>query len=163
MKVFFDKYFQKENSFHKVSLFLPHLGIVLFILLLAIFSFKREVLNYGVESDFLGTFVPEAINFLNWDSLQVRFHPPFYSIVLASIYYIVGDWMKSGLILSTIACFAVLISCYEFFRIKFGKISAMGAVLALAVSPAFIEYSTQASSNLFFMALFFGGLVYSFS
>lgn len=160
MKVFFDRYFQRVSNIRTIGLVLPYLTMICFVLILAFVSFKRKVLGYGTETDFLGTFVPEAIRFLNGDPLQVSFHPPLYSIILASIYYIIGDWMKSGLTLSIIASFAVAISCYEFFRIKFGKISGIGAILALAVSPTFISYSTQATSDLFFMALFFGGLLF---
>ncbi|MFC1880771.1 hypothetical protein ACFL2S_04630 [Thermodesulfobacteriota bacterium] len=97
--------------FEKVSIdSYVYFGALVLILLLAFMSFSRQTIHYGVETGFLGGFVPETQRFLSQDPHRVGAHPPFYSITLASVYWIIGDWFKSGLILSLLSSFIVIIS-----------------------------------------------------
>lgn len=132
-----------------------YIGIAIFVVLMSVLCFKRQTLNYGIETDFIGGFVPEAIRFLNGDPLKLKYHPPFYSIVLSSIYLIFNDWMTSGLTLSLISSCIVMIMSYHFVKLAFGKKAAVGAISAFFLSWGFIWYSIQASSDMFFFALFY--------
>jgi MFS family permease len=135
-----------------------YLCAVLFLALLAFLSFNRSTLNYTAETDFLAVYVPEAIRFLKGNPLTVEYHLPLYSITLALIYLMIRDWFASGLILSLISSFIVIVASYHFFKMKFGKIEGLGAILGLAFSWTFVSYSMQASSDMFFVALFFSAL-----
>ena len=57
----------------------------------ALLAFSRNFFNFGVETDFLTSFVPDAVHFLNFEPLRLKFHPPFYSIGLAGTYMIFSD------------------------------------------------------------------------
>ena len=127
----------------------------MFVILMSVLCFRRQTLNYGVESDFIGLFVPDAIRFLNGDPLKLYFHPPFYSIVLSSLYVIFKNWIISGMTLSVISSCIVMIMSYQFVKLVFGEKEAVGAISAFLFSWAFISYSIQASSDMFFFALYY--------
>lgn len=130
-----------------------------FAALLAI-SFQRTALNYGNETDFLGGFVPEAVRFLNGDPLAVEYHPPLYSLALALAYRLTGDWLRAGLLLSLAAAFATVSACFRAFGLLYGRAAALGAVGGLALSYPFLSYSLQATSDVFFLALSCGALLF---
>jgi len=132
-----------------------YIGIAIFVILMSVLCFKRQTLNYGVETDFLGGFVLEAIRFLNGDPLELKYHPPFYSIVLSSVYLIFNDWIISGMTLSLISSCIVMIMSYHFVKLAFGEKAAVGTISAFFLSWGFISYSIQASSDMFFFALFY--------
>jgi len=54
----------------------------LFILLLALVSFNRQLLTYGVETDFIKGFVQEASRFFKQEPLRIDYHPPFFRLRL---------------------------------------------------------------------------------
>jgi hypothetical protein len=132
-----------------------YLGISMLVILMVVLCYKRQTLNYGVETDFLGGFVPEAIRFLNGNPLKLTYHPPFYSIILSLIYFIFKNWKLSGWILSLISSCIVMIMSYHFIKLIFGKKEAVGAILAFIFSWGFISYSIQASSDMFFFAVYY--------
>lgn len=148
----------KGQAYKAFASRLPFLLISLFFVILGVVSFHREVLNYGVETDFVGSFVPEATRVLHGEPLQLDFHPPLYSIILALSYAITGDWFKSGLFISLIAALVGALSCYAFFKLKFGKVESVAAVLAIGMSPTFLSHAMQASSDMFFAGLLFAAL-----
>ncbi|RMF69752.1 MAG: hypothetical protein D6743_01365, partial [Calditrichaeota bacterium] len=119
----------------------PYAFVFGLVVVLGLLSFRREVFNYGTETDFLGGFVPEARRFLSGTPLQIEFHPPLYPILLALVYLPVGDWLQAGLWISLFSALAVLLFAYAFFRRSFGQTSAAGAVLALGLSVAFLSYT----------------------
>lgn len=132
-----------------------YIGISILVILMAILCFKREALNYGVETDFLGGFVPEAIRFINGNPLKLVFHPPLYSIFLSSVYLIFKDWIISGMTLSLISSCIVMITSYHFIKLTFGEKEAIGAISGCFFSWAFISFSIQASSDMFFFAVYY--------
>lgn len=133
---------------HLIALAAVYAGLVL------AFGFTRRYLGYGVETDFIGGFIPDAERFLSGEPLLSRFHPPFYSILVGSVYSLVGDWLRAGLVISWISGVVSLLSAYFLFLRLCGRPAAWGAVLALIGSGAFLRYSLQASSDIFFLALF---------
>lgn len=130
------------------------------ILLLACFglgllalSALRQIGTYGVESDFYGVFVPEGERILAGESLKVAWHPPFYPLVLAGIYCVVGDWFRAGLLISIISSLCAIGAVYLAFRALFDRFAAAGAVIAFVAWPEFLVYSITASSDVLFLSL----------
>ena len=135
---------------HLVALVAVYAGLVL------AFGSTRRYLGYGTETDFIGGFIPDAQRFLSGEPLLSQFHPPLYSIMVGSVYSLVGDWLQAGLAVSWIFGIASLFLTYFLFRRLCDRPAAWGAVLALLGSGVFLRYSLQASSDIFFLALFMG-------
>lgn len=135
------------------------IGIVLFFTVLVIVSLGRGVFNYNTETDFLGGFVPEAMRFLEGDALRIDFHPPLYPMSIALVYAALGDWFASGIALSLLASLAVMAMSLVYLRTSLGEGAAIGGVVALVISPTFVYYSLQATSELFSLALYIGAFL----
>jgi hypothetical protein len=135
------------------------LGIAVYVLTLAIAAFARDVLNYGTETDFLGSFVHEAVRFQRGEPLLIEFHPPLYPITLGLVGRLVPDWFTTGLLVSLASGAATLAMSWFVLRRMFGFGAAVGGVIALAVSPTFASYSMQATSDLFSLALYVGAVL----
>lgn len=125
------------------------------VLVIAFIALNRETFNYHTETDFLGGFLPEALRIIKGESLLVEFHPPFYSFSIAFAYFIIGNWMKAGLIVSVLFSFLLMFFGYHFFKIKFGTIEAIGSVIILIASPTYLIYSMSTTSDIFSVSLMF--------
>lgn len=123
--------------------------------LIFLISSGKEFFQYDAETDYLGIFVPEAMQALNGDPLELRFHPPLYPLVLALVQFFVGDWLVAGLTISFLSAFVVLTCAFVFFSDICGRYAAWGAVVGLVGSVIFVRFSATASSDLFFLALYF--------
>lgn len=133
--------------------------IALLAILTGWFCLQRERFNLGSESDFLGRFVPEAQRLLSGGPLLVDIHLPGYAVVLAGVDRLVGDWLVSGLLLSWLPSIVVLLCCWRLFERIGGGWAGLGAVGLLATSTVFLGFSAQASSDMLFLAAFFGCLL----
>jgi len=127
--------------------------------LTGLFCLDRERFNLGLESDFIGRFLPEAQRFLDGGPLVVDIHPPGYPIVLAVGNLLTGDWMTSGLVLSWLASVAVLVCCWRLFAAIGGPWAGLCAVGLLATSSRFLAFSVQAGSDMVFLAAYCGTLL----
>jgi hypothetical protein len=123
--------------------------------MIATLSFTRNYFNYGTETDFLGGFVSEAERVLNGDPLHLDFHPPLYPVLLACVKTLFSDWFLTGLTISFFCSLVVLAVSFLFFHKLYGGYAAWGSLLALMTSTVFVSYSAQATSDLFFVALFY--------
>lgn len=122
--------------------------------LIAWLALGRTFLGYGTESDFLDGFVPEAQRLLNGEPLRVEFHPPLYASVLAVVQAAVGDWFRSGLLLSWLSACAALTASAALFGRLAGPPAAWGSVLVLGTSHVFLQFAAQATSDVLFLALY---------
>jgi hypothetical protein len=137
----------------------PDLGLVLVIvavyaLFVALLGLTRDYLGYGVETDFVGSFAPEAKRLLEGQPLLSTHHPPFYSIALAGVYALVQNWLVSGVLISFVSGIVVLFASYRLFAELCGRDAARGSLLVLLASVPFLEHSIQAATDIFFLALF---------
>lgn len=126
----------------------------LFGLAIAALAADRTYFTFGVETDYVSTFLPEAQRFQQGGPLQLNYHPPLYSIVVALIQPMVGDWLATGLIVSWFSSLIALVSSFLLLYRLGGRYAAWGAVLGLIGSPQFAAKSATASSDAFFFALF---------
>lgn len=127
--------------------------VILGTLFVSFLDLNREYFAFGTETDYLGSFMPEAQRFLGGDPLLLETHPPLYSIVVAVVQIVVGDWFTTGLLLSAISSAIVLGTSFLFFRLLCGRWAGWGAMLGLLASNTFVTYSALATSDVFFLAL----------
>lgn len=113
----------------------------------------REIGGYGVETDFYGVFVPDALRLLAGEALEVEWHPPFYSILLSAVYMLSGDWFQSGLIISVCAAVIALAAAYWLFGNLFGSSFGIAAALSLMIWPDFLLHAVTASTDMMFLGL----------
>jgi hypothetical protein len=116
----------------------------------------RGYLNFGVETDFLGLFVPEAKRLLAGQPLLIAFHPPLYPAALALVWSLLGDWVAAGIAISLLAAGASALASWRLIGRLFGRAAGLGALAALATSAPYLAQAAAASSDLFFLALYLG-------
>jgi hypothetical protein len=121
-------------------------------------SLDRQYFNVDTETDFLGSFMPDAERFARGQPLLVQYHPPGYPVILALTNGMVGDWMNSGLLVSWISMLGVLLASYGLFRRIGGEWAAAGSIIGLATSPLFLAYGAQSTSDMPFLALWMTSL-----
>lgn len=120
------------------------------VALIAALAFTRSYMTYGTETDYVGGFLSEARRILSGGPLKVHFHPPFYEFTMVGVWLIVRDWFVTGLLISVASGAGLVVASYSLFRRVAGSAAAIGAVVALLASPAFIAYSALAGSDVFF-------------
>lgn len=121
----------------------------------------RQFFTYGTETDYISSFVPEAQRLLRGESLRLSFHPPMYAIAIAAVQLTVQDWFVTGLALSLAASAGVLFTQFVFFDRLIGRPAAWGAFAALATSRVFLTFSSLATSDMFFLALYSFSLLFA--
>lgn len=114
----------------------------------------RHYPTYGTETDFVGSFVPEARRFLQGEPLESANHPPLYAIVIGLAYLITHDWLRAGLLVSWISGVVALVTSFLLFRELCNRAAGFGALLGLLGSGVFVFYWGQATSDVFFLAGF---------
>jgi hypothetical protein len=141
-------------SLGKKDIYFGFFVILLSSALIAFLGVNRNFFTYGVETDYLARFIINAQKLLNGEPIKLIYHPPFYQITLALIQPIINNWFVTGLIISLISAVLVLITNYVFYYQLFGPHAARGSLIVLVSSGSFISYSAQASSEMFFLALY---------
>ncbi len=126
--------------------------IALGVLLIGLSSLK-QLGGYGVETDFYGSFVPEASRFIAGEPLVLRWQPPLYPILLAPVYALTGDWFRSGLVISIAASLVAVLASFRLFRGMFTDTEAWGAAMGLVLWVGFWPLAISASSDMLFLAL----------
>ncbi len=127
---------------------LLYCGIMMIISLL----FQR-VSDFGVGTDFFGSFVPEARQILKGHLPIDPFKGPVYTIVLASLSFIFQDFFYTGIIISVISSGVVIFLSFQIIRKIFNHIFAMVVVLFLLINPSFVQYTYSAGTDMFFNGL----------
>lgn len=129
------------------------IAVAAFAAVLALLAWNRGVFNYHTETDYVGSFAVEAGRLLRGEPLQISFHPPWYPMVLATAYTLIGDWFAVGTSLSVIASAIMVLAAAALWRRVLGVAAGLGAAAALMASPIFISFSAQATSDVFSHAL----------
>ncbi|NJO55242.1 MAG: glycosyltransferase family 39 protein [Rhodospirillales bacterium] len=122
-------------------------------------AFSRSYPSFGVETDYLATFVPEARRILAGGPLMVQWHPPLYPLALASVHLLIGDWFATGLIISIMTSLAAAWLAFILLRGFLGIAAGVGALFGCLASGPFLSMGSSASSDTFFLALFFASLL----
>ena len=117
-------------------------------------ALSRKFFLGDTEADYLGTYLPEAERFLSAEPLLLKFHPPLYPILVAVTNNLFHNWFATGLVISWLSSFVVLVVIFMFFHRLAGEWAAMGSILALAGAPSFLVHAATASSDMTFLALY---------
>lgn len=132
----------------------PAIGILITAL-----AFRRSFPGFGVETDYIYTFVSEAQRILCREPLILQWHPPLYSFALAMVYLAVGDWFSTGLMVSILSSLVAMSCGFLLVQRLLGPDAGAGALLAFAASAPFLTLSATASSDVFFLALFLASVL----
>lgn len=161
---------QKQSTVPQTSLFpffpdaLNHryaglaLAVTYFVAILFVGLTYHIVGDYGVETDFYWSYVPQAKHILDGAIPIEDFHGPAYPVVLAFIALFTRDLFHAGVILSTLAASTMLFFVFQLFKRLFRSDIALIAVLLVAVNQTFVQYSYTAGTDMVFMALVAGAI-----
>ena len=138
---------KRESTFLFFSLFI-WIGIIAYI------SLTRNYFSYDTETDFLGGFFVEAQRLVSGQALTLEFHPPLYASVLALFQIVIDDWFLTGRILSLVSYTVALTTSFFFFRLLIGNTAGWGALFSLMASSVMVLFSTLATSDIFFYAIY---------
>ena len=127
--------------------------------LIGVMSFNRPYFNFGTETDYMALFIPEAERIRAGLPLQLAFHPPGYSFVIALVQSFTHDWFLTGRVVTFVSTIVAMGLSYLLFRLLIGPAAGIGALVACLLSPAFLIFSILAVSDMFFLALVTGCLV----
>jgi hypothetical protein len=86
------------------------LGLALFfgVGMLIVNMIFHTVGDYGVETDFFWSYVPQAEKFLRGTIMVEDFHGPLYPAILGIVRLIIGDFFQAGVIIATLSAAFVL-------------------------------------------------------
>ena len=121
-------------------------------------SVQRTHFGIGPESDFAGSFGPEAQRILAGRPLHLNFHPPGYSFALAVGHWLAGGWLAAGLLVSGLSALLLMAACFQSYQRTVGTAAAFGALAAIACSTPFFTFASSASSDMLFAALVYSVL-----
>jgi hypothetical protein len=115
--------------------------------------------NDSLETDFFGSYAPQARTFLEHGTLQIEeYRGPIYPIVLGLVRLLIGDYFKAGIVLS-VAAAAVLLGVLYFIASRlWNRPIALWSVALTAFNPVFNHYSYEAGTDMLFAAMCFGAI-----
>ncbi|MFH0989469.1 MAG: glycosyltransferase family 39 protein [bacterium] len=155
---------QKQQSAPQISLFpffsstvndprFPWwlLGCYLFIMLMINFSY-HTVGDYGVETDFFWSYVPQAREIMKGTLPIENFHGPAYPIILAIVSLLTKDLFHAGIFLATLCAAFTLYFAFNIFKQLFRSDIALVGTILIAVNPTFVQYTYSAGTDMLFAA-----------
>lgn len=126
----------------------------LFFLIMLFVGFSyHKIGDFGVETDFYWSYIPEAKQILNGYIPISSFRGPVYPIVLALFHLIIGEFFKSGLFISVLSAGIVIFFTYRIVQLLFSREIAFVTVILLSLNPVFVQYSYTAGTDMFFNAV----------
>ncbi len=141
-------FFSADNvSYEKLAIVL----LVFFSLSIVILSQFHEMGSYNVETDFYGSYAPNALNMLNGGKYFDEDHGPGYVFVLIIFYLILGDIFVAGKTLTLIS--AVLFSYFSFKTILYLFNSKLAFFTLLLIIIFILPVSIIVSTDMFFAFL----------
>jgi 4-amino-4-deoxy-L-arabinose transferase-like glycosyltransferase len=127
---------------------------VLFFIVMVFIGLKYHIVgDYGVETDFYWSYVPEARHILEGTIPIEDFRGPGYPLVLACIALFTSDLFHAGVVLSTLSAAASLFFIFQILKHLFRADIALIGTLLVAVNTTFVQYSYSAGTDMFFVAL----------
>jgi hypothetical protein len=136
------------------------LALAAFAAALAALALSRTYFGFGTETDYVDGFLQEAERALSGAPLTLEWHPPLYALTLALVQSFTHDWFGTGILVSYLSAIPVIVCSFLFLGRVAGAAAGWGAVLGLASSSAFLAYAVSATSDVFFLALFMGSLLF---
>lgn len=147
---------KQENIFQSVIdyKYLPVVFALLYLIILSYVSFTyHKIGDYGVETDFYWSYVTSAKAFLKGTILIDSFRGPLYQIVLGIFAFVVGEYLKAGMIINLLSASVVIFFTMSVVRKLFSNEYSFFTGLLLVFNPIFIQYTYSAGTDMFFNAL----------
>lgn len=133
-----------------------------FIVLLVISLLYHKVGDYGVETDFFWSYVPEAKNFISGTITIEQFRGPMYPIFLGLIKILVSDYFISGILLGVISASILIFLTHKLIKKIISPVIAFFVTLILAFNPIFVQYTYSAGTDMVFNVLAAATVYYFF-
>ena len=161
---------KKVNTSHSPSLvektdlilshsFTPYVLGALYFIVMSVISFSfHKVGDYGVETDFFWTYVPNAKELAQGIVTIDSFRGPMYPIALAFVEFFVGDFFISGMLLALVSASVFLVLSYKVINSLFNPYIALVVVLVTAANQTFVQYTYSSGTDMFFNMLAFSAI-----
>ena len=142
-----------QHRFAGLALALAY-GIVLTIL-----NLRYHIIgDYGVETDFYWSYVPQAQRLLA-GTLEVQdFQGPFYPLLLAAASFFTTDLFRAGTVLATVCGAVALFLLHMLLRRLLRYDLAFVGTLLVAANTVFVQYSYSAGTDMLFNVLVLGAV-----
>lgn len=109
--------------------------------------------DYGVETDFYWSYVPQAQRLLA-GTLEIQdFQGPFYPLLLAGASFLTPDLFRAGTLLATLCGSIALLLLHMLLRHFFRYDLAFVGTLLVAANSVFVQYSYSAGTDMLFNVL----------
>jgi 4-amino-4-deoxy-L-arabinose transferase-like glycosyltransferase len=138
------------------------IAILYFVILLIVSLLFHKVGDYGVETDFFWTYVPEAKSFISGALMIDNFRGPFYPMVLGIVNLVFDNYFLTGILIGISSAAVVIFLTYVLIRKLFSPMTAFFVVLLLSTNPIFVQYSYSAGTDMIFNMLVTAALYYFF-
>jgi hypothetical protein len=150
-----------KNIAERYFIFFP-IGFAVAVLAAGLLFHTTGSYHIDSENDFFNSYVPHAEKFLNGNLVVDDFRGPLYIIVLAVIKSFVGDYLQSGIVISSVSAGVFLFFIYKSALLFFHSQKTIFIILFTAFNPHFVKFSYGAGTDMFCLALISGGLYYFF-
>ncbi|MGB2867928.1 MAG: glycosyltransferase family 39 protein [Bacteroidota bacterium] len=132
----------------------PRTGIgiaVAYALVMTVVALKYHLVgDYGVETDFFWSYVPEAKKVLRGTFVIEDFRGSGYPTILAGAFVLFRDYFRAGILLSVLAASGTLFLTFEILRRLFRADVAIVGTALVALNRTFIQYSYSAGTDMVF-------------
>jgi len=129
----------------------PLIISILFLVIMAGVAFTyHRIGDYGVETDFYWTYIPNAKNILSGVLEMDPFKGPGYEMVLGLVSVVGGEFFRAGILISLCSAVVVLYLTHKLVSKYFNPESAILVSLALVTNFTFLKYSYTAGTDMFF-------------
>ena len=119
--------------------------------------------DYGVETDFYWSHVPQAQRILAGTLTIEDFQGPLYPLLLAGASFLTPDLFRAGTLLATLCGAIALLLLHTLLRKMLRYDLAFVGTLFVAANSIFVQYSYSAGTDMFFNVLVLGALASVFA
>jgi len=127
-----------------------YIAALYFIIMLIISFSQHKIGDYGIETDFFWSYVPQADNFLSGNIEIDKYRGPLYPIVLAILKIISGNYFTAGMLIAILSASFVLFFVFKLLKNLFSPLVALITTLLVAVNTTFNLYTYSAGTDMFF-------------
>lgn len=134
-------------------------GLYFFIMLIISFT-QHKIGDYGIETDFFWSYVPQAEKFLQGSIEIDKYRGPLYPIILGIFKIITGNFFSAGILLAVLSASFTLFFVHRLLFSLFSPVSALITTLLVSVNTTFNLYTYSAGTDMFFNFLISAGLFF---
>lgn len=134
-------------------------GLYFFIMLIISFS-QHKIGDYGIETDFFWSYVPQADKFLHGSIEIDKYRGPLYPIVLGIFKLFTGNYFSAGMLLAILSASLVLFFVHRLLYNLFNPLVALITTCLVAVNTTFNLYTYSAGTDMFFNCLVSAGIFF---